>query len=602
MAGDPLKKVQSGDRLNIPAEAYNAFIDAARATRGQQVLGADAQEFTRQTTLAKVRNLTGANRDRFSVVGLNQPIVLPADNAAEFLRQTTFDGVTPASGYEDRFGVLLEPLATNKIGLAAVAGVVPMRVHFTATNHEYAAINSGDATKLKSAGSGWARILWHEDFPVGPDPPNVTLWALVLLGGERQPRMIWGTTTTAVLNTATNFQISSLSSIVGTAPTAPLTVKNTFGVGYAFGEPVVAIELANGDWINQPYYGRVYATAGDTFPETLFYKLWGHGTFNSEYHQPVYFEEMEADLTAHGPPVPRALVRAFTAKDGSGSEKFRLIRGEAYGSVTADQTSFYINNIVVLAGGLDPRTTPGDMSEPLEIINSQKESFYYGEIVTAIWFEGGPGWQTLPVERYRALRGDWYSGGGYYLQVKSIVPLDSGLDPRNDPTDPDETVDVVNIAGDDYESGDIVWADYNVSYQQWEARPKAKANAQAASGVFICSLSGSVIAGSTSAVTPATGATIYKINPDATLTTVQGTVYNPFTMSITPYSGELFTCNKFYEHNPDTETEAQDKFVIVGQEPRQRLASLDGFGEKMSLVVPEGGSGPAAIKWLGGEC
>lgn len=44
MAGDPLKKVQAGDRLNIPAEAYNAFIDAARASRSQQLLGADARQ------------------------------------------------------------------------------------------------------------------------------------------------------------------------------------------------------------------------------------------------------------------------------------------------------------------------------------------------------------------------------------------------------------------------------------------------------------------------------------------------------------------------------------------------------------------------------
>lgn len=319
MAGDPLKKVQPGERLNIPAEAYNAFIDAARATRGQQALGSEADAFSRQTPLAKVRNLTGANRERFSVVGLSQPIIPPADNLAEFLRQTTFDGVMPSSGYEHRFGILLEPLAANKIGLAALAGVVPVRVHFTSDDHKYAVIKNGDATRLKSAPSGEARILWHEDFPESTEPPNVTLWALVLLGTERQPRIVAGTTNAVVLNTAAEFQIENLAPIVGTAPTSPLTVQNWFGVGYALGEYVVAIELANGDWINEPYYGRVYATAGDTFPETLFYKLWGHGAFNPTYHQPVYFEVFAADLVTHGPPVPRALVRAFTDKGAGGS-------------------------------------------------------------------------------------------------------------------------------------------------------------------------------------------------------------------------------------------------------------------------------------------
>jgi len=30
MPGDPLKKVQAGQRLEVPAEAWNAFLDAVR--------------------------------------------------------------------------------------------------------------------------------------------------------------------------------------------------------------------------------------------------------------------------------------------------------------------------------------------------------------------------------------------------------------------------------------------------------------------------------------------------------------------------------------------------------------------------------------------
>ena len=354
MAGDPLKKVHAGDQLEIPAEAYNAFLDAVRATRSQQALGGDAHQFARQTTLAKVRNLTGADRERFSIVGLSQPIIGPADNEAEFLRQTTFDGVTPASGYEHRFAVLLEPLGINKIGLAAVVGVVPARVHFTDYDHDRAVIKIGDATRLKSAASGNARILWHEDFPESTEPPNVTLWALVRLGGERQPRIVRGTTNAVVLNTASEFQIENVVAIAGMAPTAPLTVKNAFGVGYALGEYVVAVELANGDWINEPYYGRIYATAGDTFPETLFYKLWGHGTFNPTFHQPVYFEVFPADLVTHGPPVPRALVRAFTDKGTGGGGSYNAGCG-----IDADQLAAGFIEVLVAPYGCilcDPTT------------------------------------------------------------------------------------------------------------------------------------------------------------------------------------------------------------------------------------------------------
>lgn len=685
MAGDPLKKVHSGEPLEIHAEAYNAFLDAARLARSQQSVGGDSQEFARNTTLAKVRNLTGASRTRFSVVGLSKPIVIPADNEAEFLRQTTFDGVTPTSTHENRFAVLLEPLAPNKIGAAAVAGVLPLKVHFTSYDHQCATIKAGDATQLASAASGPARILWHEEFPESTEPPDVTLWALVFLGSaagehfqlirgvttaavnlaspafqltgvvafeqlalapdspvwvaappggvvlaegdvvwatyheayatisvdevevqvdwvmldtrgastpplrrfelttgkfstdatatakwldhdgamvgeevtlhdpeklfagrpadyvsgqpgfggmalwradlaeeeaqeprweiielegfarfvtavyepgesggdprkadgwfrftgvyttrdrwcrkppaavgeplhwdddvenplvepvvgdtvlmmladadgfagtppsgwqgweptyipvavfertaivevqavsmgdpagypvpktgdvfpgrranevgihpadadftsscwitdlsgsatlpnkskylarfvglydpdpegasDERPRYVidrvigrWvaGQTNAAVLNTASTFQLVNLSAAWGTPPPAPLTVNNLFGVSYALGERTIALEQIDGSWTNLPDPHRVYGGASDTFAETLFYKLWGHGAFNPTTHQPVYFEEFAADLAVHGPPVPRVLVRAFTDKGTGG--------------------------------------------------------------------------------------------------------------------------------------------------------------------------------------------------------------------------------------------------------------------------------------------
>jgi hypothetical protein len=163
MAGDPLKKVQPGDQLRIPAEAYNAFVDAVRFTRSQQTLGTNAEQFARQTTLAKVRNQTGGSLERFSILGLSQPIVAPSQNEAEFLRQPTFDGVVPTSGYEGRFGVLLEPLAASKIGVAAVAGVVPVRLAVNPTTlYEHAEILVGTTYLLQNVPHGSARVLWIE--------------------------------------------------------------------------------------------------------------------------------------------------------------------------------------------------------------------------------------------------------------------------------------------------------------------------------------------------------------------------------------------------------------------------------------------------------
>ena len=51
----------------------------------------------RQTGIVRLRNLSGQNLDRYSVLALRDPIVSPADNLQEFQNQVTFDGVAPAA-------------------------------------------------------------------------------------------------------------------------------------------------------------------------------------------------------------------------------------------------------------------------------------------------------------------------------------------------------------------------------------------------------------------------------------------------------------------------------------------------------------------------
>ena len=83
--GDPLKKVQAGQRLEIPADAYNAFIDAARAERSRRHdVAQDADREARQTGIFRVRNATGADQDRYGILALREPIISPSDNLQEF--------------------------------------------------------------------------------------------------------------------------------------------------------------------------------------------------------------------------------------------------------------------------------------------------------------------------------------------------------------------------------------------------------------------------------------------------------------------------------------------------------------------------------------
>ena len=78
---DSLKKVQTGQPLVIPASAYNAFIDAAIDFRQRTAhIGQGAQPAFQQATIILVRNDSGADRQRFEVLGVDGPVIDPSYN------------------------------------------------------------------------------------------------------------------------------------------------------------------------------------------------------------------------------------------------------------------------------------------------------------------------------------------------------------------------------------------------------------------------------------------------------------------------------------------------------------------------------------------
>ena len=175
MPGDPFKKVQPGQRLEISAAAYNAFIDAARAVRQHKVGGAEASPFLRQTGIVLVKNATGAAQDLFAVLGLDGPVISPTANESEFVRQVALNGVVPADAtHRGRFCVLAEPLADGAIGRAVVAGVTPVRLLVDPeTLYDYADVRDGSTQTLHNQPHGSARVLWV-------DPSGSTeRWAVV---------------------------------------------------------------------------------------------------------------------------------------------------------------------------------------------------------------------------------------------------------------------------------------------------------------------------------------------------------------------------------------------------------------------------------------
>jgi hypothetical protein len=160
---EPFRKVQPGDPLRIPADAWNALMDLSQFQRNQRHNQlSDSEGTSRQTTLAKVRNQTGVDLDRFSIVALGSPIVSPTDNLNEFKNQSNFQGLLPSANTKSRFGVLLEPLGENRIGTAVVSGCVIARVSVGMQVYDCVETVPGEPSFLRNVPHGPASVMWME--------------------------------------------------------------------------------------------------------------------------------------------------------------------------------------------------------------------------------------------------------------------------------------------------------------------------------------------------------------------------------------------------------------------------------------------------------
>ncbi|MBM4017419.1 MAG: hypothetical protein FJ288_03680 [Planctomycetes bacterium] len=190
--GDTLKKVQPGQRMVIPAQTFNTFIDAARDyLQRQQNQGGDPLAEPRQAGVILVRNDTGEDRALFDILGLDGPVYAPPDNEEGFKFRYALKGVAPtAADHAGNFAVCLEPIADGKIGRCLVQGVTPVKLNVLREDHGFADVV--DDGRLSSAPEGPAQVLWKEDgtgedkwalVRVAETPPQAPFWAEITADG-----------------------------------------------------------------------------------------------------------------------------------------------------------------------------------------------------------------------------------------------------------------------------------------------------------------------------------------------------------------------------------------------------------------------------------
>jgi hypothetical protein len=163
--GDPLQKVKPGQRLRIPAAAYNAFIDTTNKLKSVEFnRGGGPTAAGRPGGLILVRNDSGADQDRFAVLGIDG-VVFPADvNLPGFQNQPVLTAVEPVvPDHSDRFVILWEPVADGKLGYAYAQGTPAVQVDVVDVDHRYAQIIDGDSTMLQSCFSGGVPLLYVQN-------------------------------------------------------------------------------------------------------------------------------------------------------------------------------------------------------------------------------------------------------------------------------------------------------------------------------------------------------------------------------------------------------------------------------------------------------
>jgi len=184
--GDTLKKVKPGDPLAIPAATFNTFVDSARdylqRRHSQRQQGTPSG---RHNCIIHVRNDSGADRERYEVLGIDSPIFDPASDEEAFKNAPAMAGVTPAEDdHAGKFVVLLEPVAAGELALAVAAGAVPVRLDVPDEDFPYrlAEVTDGSAANLTAVKRGSAAILWREG-------GTGVQWALVRLGILPEPAL-----------------------------------------------------------------------------------------------------------------------------------------------------------------------------------------------------------------------------------------------------------------------------------------------------------------------------------------------------------------------------------------------------------------------------
>lgn len=176
MPGDAFKKVLAGQPFAMPADFYNALVDATKRDKSARETSATGATAVRSTTIVRVKNNSGEDRARFEIMGIDEPIIGPAANLQQFQSEVALTGVTPVlPDHLGKFVILLEPTPAGRTGRAFVSGVCPVKLNSGNPDDSFAEIIDEECGALQPCPLGSAQILWRD---------TDSNWAVVRLGNK----------------------------------------------------------------------------------------------------------------------------------------------------------------------------------------------------------------------------------------------------------------------------------------------------------------------------------------------------------------------------------------------------------------------------------
>jgi len=213
---NPYKKLPPGSAVTqFSLTAWNDMLDMLHWWQLQRRIGAGLIRHTDQATIVSVKNASEIDDvpqalERFSVLGIDGPLFGPDVALEEFKNRVILKGVTPVEpDHHSKFVVLLQPLQSDEVGMACIAGVCPAKLTVASAGHKFADITDGDPETLTTAPTGAAQILWSDE----------DQWAVVRIGaGGGYPRMIHGLAYGAVTSTDATFYIDNVAAVYGVSP------------------------------------------------------------------------------------------------------------------------------------------------------------------------------------------------------------------------------------------------------------------------------------------------------------------------------------------------------------------------------------------------